>query len=50
MFLVNLMLFLKVQYGFDEDLITNIIMKLIFNWLLCLYCYYLLCYKSLLLP
>jgi hypothetical protein len=27
------MLFLKLQQGFDEDLITKIIMKLIFNWL-----------------
>jgi hypothetical protein len=33
------MLFKKLQQGFDEDLITKIIMKLISNWLICLYCF-----------
>jgi len=31
------MLFLKLQLGFDEDLITKIIMKVFFNWLLFLF-------------
>jgi hypothetical protein len=31
MFLVNLILFSKLHYCFDQDLITKIIMKLNFN-------------------
>jgi hypothetical protein len=50
MFLINLVLFKKLQQGFDEDLITKIIMKLIFNLINFLYCCCFLCYKNLLLP
>jgi hypothetical protein len=28
---INLILFIKLQKGFDEDMITKFIMKLIFN-------------------
>jgi hypothetical protein len=34
MFLINLILFKNFNKAFDEDLITEIIMKLIFNWLI----------------
>jgi len=30
------MLFLNLQYNFDEGLITKIMMKLLFNWFFCI--------------
>jgi len=49
MFLINLMLFLKLQQGFDEDLVIKIIMKLIFTWFIFFVFFSLLCYKKIII-